>query len=612
MTTSPTTGGRRRLVLAVLVSITALLALTARGSNPAAAATKSFELLELVTTAEVRPDGSMAVSEDITYRFEGGPFTVGTRSFLADDRDRISSFTASENGVFLPIDPPSATPTGEWEWRFSDPVTDSTRTYRLEYVVPRAVTVGSDVGELYWQFLGVDHPGVGAVEVSVTLPGQFPVAVEATPPDDISVVRAWGHGPRQGVVDVSASTITLSVADVPAGEFVEARVALPADAFVADATSGPRLETILAEEGVAIDRTLADDRGRSYEPPPSALARLLGPLGALVGLVGAAGLWARFGREPRPDPMIGEYWREPIHDPPAVALANLAKGGVDLGRSFGSTLIDLAQRGHLTIREEQIERFGPDRVERHLTRTDRDPADRDDLESFERRLLSFVFRDGSPTTIDEVAARAKRDSTEAQAFAKGFSAEIGEVYRARGYQQEHNPGRRWIVVLTVVVAVLGGVAFLLGSALGFVAIAGAVAAAVIAAIGLSNRTRLGADEAARTEGLRRFLRDFSNLADAPAGHLVLWERFLVYAVALGVAGELLHGLEARLPAMLNDPAFGAWYAGYGIRRFDSIDRFPSDVGGVAAAAVAPSKSGSGGGFSGGGGFGGGGGGFGAR
>ena len=80
----------------------------------------------------------------------------------------------------------------------------------------------------------------------------------------------------------------------------------------------------------------------------------------------------------------------------------------------------------------------------------------------------------------------------------------------------------------------------------------------------------------------------------------------MYAVALGVSAKLLQGLAARVPEVMNNPAFGLWYVGpHG--RFDGFDQIET-AGVSAASASTPSSSGSGGGFSGGGSSGGGGGG----
>jgi uncharacterized membrane protein len=137
---------------------------------------------------------------------------------------------------------------------------------------------------------------------------------------------------------------------------------------------------------------------------------------------------------------------------------------------------------------------------------------------------------------------------------------------------------------------------------------------------LRQRTKLGADRAAQWEGVEHFLRDFSELEDAPSGHLVLWERYLVYAVALGVSEELVRGLALRVPEVAESMHSARWYhplpdGGAPGSEFASLGSFGSAFGSSFAAAATPRSSGSGssggGGFSGGGGGGGGGGGIGA-
>ena len=46
----------------------------------------------------------------------------------------------------------------------------------------------------------------------------------------------------------------------------------------------------------------------------------------------------------------------------------------------------------------------------------------------------------------------------------------------------------------------------------------------------------------------------------PSGHLVLWERYLVYAVALGVSEELVRGLALRVPEVAESMHYARWYA----------------------------------------------------
>jgi len=54
---------------------------------------------------------------------------------------------------------------------------------------------------------------------------------------------------------------------------------------------------------------------------------------------------------------------------------------------------------------------------------------------------------------------------------------------------------------------------------------------------LAKRTQQGAREVHRWEAFRNFLTDFSNLENASEKMLPMWDKYLVYATALGVASE---------------------------------------------------------------------------
>ena len=158
---------------------------------------------------------------------------------------------------------------------------------------------------------------------------------------------------------------------------------------------------------------------------------------------------------------------------------------------------------------------------------------------------------------------------------------------------------------------------LAGSALGVVSIAAALVMIPFMRV-LRQRTPVGARRAAEWDGLKRFLSDFSRLDEAVPGDMVIYERYLVAAVALGVADQLVEGLTVKVPQVVNDPTFATWYvassfgSGPGGFALSGLASFDSTFGATTGAFTPQSSgSGSGGGFSGGGGGGGGGGGFGA-
>lgn len=584
---------------------------------------RSFTLESIVVDADVRPDGSMEVVEQVTYDFDG-EYSVGTRSFEASDLPpnlggyEIVDVEATEGGEpRLPVTDTSTL--FEWQLGADGGTVSGTHTYQLTYTVIGAVQVFSDVGELEWKWIGFEQPAVERFEAQVTMPGNG------------EGLRAWGHGPANGEVsDPDGPTVTFTVDDVPAGAFVESRIIVPASVFTVEPTGPPMAEEIIAEEEQRA-QAANDERDRQEAAAErEALARgvltvataLLVPLALLVFWL----LWRRWGKEPpRPDD-VGEYWREVPDDPPAVAVALRHFGGVD-EVAFAATAVDLAQRGLITITEEEKDKtlgiFGGG-TEYRFRRTDQ-PAE--GLLPFETTLLATLFRGGDlEITQSELVSWARSNQSTSTKRWERFKREVGAELRKRRYV---NQGR----VAPFLTPILMGVGLVGLAVLDFVT--GAWPAGIVAAAGgvlvllltvlMRQRTPAGARTFAMWDGLGRFLEDFSRLGDddVRVADEALYERYLVAAVAWGVADKLVEGLRLKVPEVADDPGFAPWYVGRragmattgGIASMGGIGTFASHFGGAATSAFTPRSSGSGtggGGFSSGGGGGGGGGGFGAR
>jgi uncharacterized membrane protein YgcG len=120
------------------------------------------------------------------------------------------------------------------------------------------------------------------------------------------------------------------------------------------------------------------------------------------------------------------------------------------------------------------------------------------------------------------------------------------------------------------------------------------------------------ERVARWKAFRRFLRRFSSLPDAPAMAVVIWERYLAYAVALGVADQVEKQVKALVPEeelpspWANGPAGTqglAWFHHVSHSAGAPVAYSSSSSGSIGSFS---SGGGGGGGFSGGGGGGGGG------
>jgi uncharacterized membrane protein len=595
----------RMAAAAAVVCLSAGVGSVSTGAAAGAQTTKSFSLSSLKTNATVNSDGTMDVREAITYEFSGGTFTFGTRTFKPAFLDAITTFTASENGQPLRVVDPASNTLKAWQWFFSPAV--GTHTFELTYHVTRAVEIGSDVGRLYWQFIGVDHPGVDEMTVDIALPGEFGVAQAGTPDTDTSVVRVWAHGPRNGIITPDTSSVSLQVSDVPPKTFVEPDVVIPVKAFTKPGTKAILPGILKAEKNW-------------LEPGQAAAARSkwLAPLLSALGLGGFGAAFVRWGKEPKTPDYIGDYWREPLEDPPAVVAATMSFGAVD-GKAMASTMVDLAQRGFLTIAETGEKGFISKRPVYTFTATAPKPRVGQQLppppSHYELDLLANVFRGQNEVSSEDFRDWAESNQSTAASFWNGWKADVANDMKARGYI-ESNALTATLLPIGIAIALGGAAALLVASTRNTAGkpmswwglVCGAAAVLVLALTPLMRKRSVkGTEQAAKAKALKKYLEDFSNMNEAPVGSLILWERFLVYAVALGCAAKVYQGLRVRMPDMVNSGGFAPWYIpGYGHDMGTGLDRFPSEWGTSTQSAMVPknTSSGSGGGFSGGGGGGG--------
>ncbi|MEX0846208.1 MAG: DUF2207 domain-containing protein [Ilumatobacteraceae bacterium] len=587
--------------------LTAVGLFGALSGPPAAAADKSFSFAAWVADGLVNLDGSMTVTEQLTYDFRGGPFTVGIRSF---DRglEQVESFSAADDQGPLSVVAPADSISGQWEWTLRGPVSDALQTFTLTYVVRDIAVIGSDVGDVNWEPIGTDHPGITSADVTIRFVATVTPALPGVADDDASVLRGFLHGPvGTGLVTVDVSTVRATASDLSEGQFMGLRAVAPVSAFTAAPSTTPLLASILAEERGFI----AEGDGQQESNARHGLAWVLTPIVSALGALGLGALWFTSGREKKSAEVLGDYWREPLDEPPAVAIANLRRGTIDAAHTISGTIVDLAQRGYLTITGERVDRLGPDAT-MHRYRWAGKPFGPDVL-PYEQRVVDMVFRGVAETTSQDLQDWAQKNQSEAKRLLDAVTAGVKAEYTTRKY--ETSTGGRAMLTLggvcAAVVLLSIGVTIYTGNGFGWFGVAAAAGIAIAGLRLLSNRTQAGVEAAAKAAGLKRYLEDFSRLEDAPVGHLILWERYLVYAVALGVSADLVRGMAVRVPEVLNNPAFGLWYVGTN-RRFDGFDAIEVSTSSIITAAT-PNTSGAGGGASfGGGGSGFGGGGAGAR
>jgi len=279
-------------------------------------------------------------------------------------------------------------------------------------------------------------------------------------------------------------------------------------------------------------------------------------LAARVGIAAAVALavWllvlvalAALSRSRRPDPAPASM-ELGGQEPPAVV--SMLVGGWRVGReAVPATLLDLAARKVL-----DIEAVGP---ERFVCRLRRSTSSAPGLTSYEHQVLDHVRRLAAADGTVVCEALTTGPEGRSNTWWKAFEAAVVKDARDRGLSR----GRwsRWMLVVLAVTAlapaILAALALVvlppqqggkddnpIGAFLGLTTMVEFALLAVPTKLRAERDTPEGAAAAARWLGLREYLSEDGAFSDAPPAAVAIWDRYMSYGAAMGVAGAAVRAL----------------------------------------------------------------------
>ena len=569
------------------------------------AAAKSFSLPRADVVVQVARDGGLVVAENIAFSYVGD-FSGAYRDIPLRDGESLDQVTVSEGDVgYRPGACTELGCSGEpqtygvervgdsmrivWHYRASN----EERTFRIGYRLRGVAVAYDDVVDVNLQVWGDEwEVGLSQLTASLLAPGE--------------VQRAWGHPVSiRGDVTLDGSRVLL-------------RALVPRRFFTSTegmkVESGPGLEKIVAEEredaaAYERDRRKIDE---ALDDLPATLAKLLalalGPALALIAFV-----WWRHGRE-RGTAYDREYEQEPpTGTQPALVPALLAQGGAAGSLEFTATLFDLIRRGRYRAEPVTTERkiWGGLKTQQvadlELSLGDTEAA----VEAFEAPVAQVVdaIVVGGPERLSRFRDRIEEDRTGNSERFTSFKSAVGSEIKGRHWFR--NTGLMVLVVGAIVLGVAGGLTLFAGIgsydavaptwrsvvaiALGVCGLVGA-AVLVISAFNRRlwrHRSPEAQAEAERWEAFRRYLTDFPRLDVAPPATLELWERFLVYGIAFGIAERVLQGAQLHMPEALAQASTLYWIGPHGDLASGPTSLSIGDLAAGFGSALAPPSSGSG-------------------
>ncbi|HEX9761967.1 MAG TPA: DUF2207 domain-containing protein [Acidimicrobiia bacterium] len=600
--------------LRALLAGAALLVVLVVPALPAVA--KSYWMDSADVSVTVNPDGSLAITEVLGFQFSG-QFSGAYRDIrlrpgeslsvisVGDENDDYQSGACTTLGCTSPpgsFGVESIPGYVRIVWHHASQ--DEIRYFILRYTMTGVAVAYDDVVDVNLQVWG-DQWAVGLDRLvsRLELPG-LAAAGE---------VRVWGHPfGVDGTTSLGDDGVSpsLDASGIPSEQWVEMRVTFPtgllASTSGAQVRAGNGLERILAEEA-----TFADEEAEAARALRTGLIGG-GSLAAVIAIGIGGFVFVRYGREPKVD-YHRQYQQEPPSELPPAEVGGLLSQGLVDEREFTATLFDLIRQGAIVASPSQVERVTWGGL-RHETITDLvlDLGEKQDgFRDFEQSVLTVVRRvlEGGPRPLHEFRQGIRDDAAANAETYQTFRSRVGAALIRSGMIDDSGARMALLLGLGVLGLVVAGF-FILpnvlrgrrgGETLAVLLLVGMVLGAVALIVFLFfrrvrvKRTAQGALEAARWAAFRRYLTDFSRLEEAPAISLDLWDRFLIYAIAFGVAEEVLETARLQAPPELEQQSSIYWFGNYGYSGGHTENAFAGLSSALSGAFTPPSSSGGGGG-----------------
>lgn len=435
-----------------------------------------------------------------------------------------------------------------------------TRKYQIKYKVVDAVKTYNDCSELYWQLVGNEN-GLPVDKLTATI--LLPEAVQNS-----NNLRAWAHGPYNGNVYPKTDRVTLSVDYLDPEVMVEVRLAVLEDMF-SENTVIPmdRLNTILSEEEQWAEEAnrereeyIKDQQRKENLEKIMAVIMVIAVIGfavLFIVLLIMAGI--KCAKIPKRKIPYIDYFRD-IPDKTSsagdAALLYYNKNGKfskNLSKVISATMLQLAVKKYIVFSEDKTGKKPDVRVS--ILNYSENVKTMLGLKKDEQIVYNLLVKVANSTkeevktfTMKEMEKYAKKHSSTFIKSVNKIEKEVrAEQARLGNYDKKIDEQKTKELNAIKLYTIFGFIVLYFG----FFPISLLLFANIIPHAILYNKlnplTDKGLEEAAKWKGLKRYMEDFSLLNEKEVPDLKLWEKYLVFATAFGIADKVIDQLKVKYP-----------------------------------------------------------------
>ncbi len=598
-------------------------------------ASSNLHLNELAFDASINTDGSMNVTE--TWDIEIEETNTLFKTFKTDmskysdiTNVQVSEITNGSARNFTKINTLMYHVTkdsyygminddGNFEIAWGVGLDDSsaTKKYQISYTVEDAVAKYNDYAELYWQFVGSDFEiNADKITGTITLPSQAPSKDE---------IKVWGHTEDlNGEIYVTdLDKISFELDGFNSGRYVEIRTLFPTSMIVSTSRTHDAdiLEYVIYEETEwANEANARRARRDATNFLITLVVVIVCVLLSVFSILRAIKQANKFKGKTKYKPTQElEYYRDLPREnaTPAQSLYVYfeTKSGIadnDIGRAVSATLLNLNLKKHLEFQVEKEK--NKEKITMKILNTDTKDLSADEKVVFE--FLQKACKDNNEITVKEFEKYIKRTSTtdilalktniNGQTKRELIKQQIYDAEQEKVYKDQSSQTTIYALIIFFAIFAIAFTSEFL-NVFGYIGIFGLIVCQVIAIV-INSRTlkkinvytQKGIDEKEMWRGLKKYMEDFSMLDKREVPEIAIWEHFLVFATAFGIADKVLKQLKVVYPNIENDLNVNTYTYMYFMMNTNFSSSFSNAIS-TSMSSAYTSASGGGGGFSGGGG-----------
>jgi len=508
---------------------------------------------------------------------------------------------------------------GQFEiaWGVSEDDSYARRTFNISYTIKDAVKNYSDCSEFYWQFIS-DESAIPAEKVTGTI--TLPTNVINT--DDF---RVWAHGPLNGNISkTSNNTASFEVDNLRSHTMLEARIVTPTYVFSnnQNTSSSSKLSYILSQEQKWADEA---NKKREAEARMQLIIKIMTIVFLILSNIGGIALAivlikkiSKYKKQLQVAPnykpsMPSKYYRDiPSNATPAEAAFlyyfKTSAMSLHIPSIFSATMLNLCLKKYLSFEKVPEKK---DTIKVIINQN----INIDTLSKDERDIFEL---------LQKVSSTNEFTMKEFEKYCQNHSSQFNKVYNSiepSAKKAQENYGNYDSKIITqyhnYTLKVVGYVFLLILSAIIMWANVIPCIMCIVYCSQLASKyntlTQKGVDEKEQWIGLKNYMEDFSIMKEKEVPEIILWEKYLVFATAFGIADKVLKQLKVVYPQLTdenylqNNGYSYLYFMSHSNMTTNFVSTLNNSISSTYSSINYSSGSGSGGGFSGGGGFGGGGG-----